>query len=124
MNYPVDYEFGYTWFHEAEWKAGNRRSVCWARTIAMRRVVPCSSLLVGALARRVLERDLAEVRGRTSLRLALRAAPRPPRRPLPVVGSCHRLGFAEAAQPEDATPRSRAAAPHTSQTVKVGSSRR
>ncbi len=32
MNYPVDYEFGYTWFHEAEWKAGNRRSVCWAKT--------------------------------------------------------------------------------------------
>jgi Septum formation len=32
MNYPVNYEFGYTWFHEAEWKAGTRRSVCWART--------------------------------------------------------------------------------------------
>jgi Septum formation len=32
MNYPVEYAFGYTWFHEAEWKAGNRRSVCWART--------------------------------------------------------------------------------------------
>lgn len=32
MNYPVDYEFGYTWFHAAEWKAGNRRSVCWAKT--------------------------------------------------------------------------------------------
>jgi hypothetical protein len=32
MNYPVDYEFGYTWFHEAEWQAGNRRSICWART--------------------------------------------------------------------------------------------
>ncbi len=32
MNYPVEYEFGYTFFHEAEWKAGNRRSVCWART--------------------------------------------------------------------------------------------
>ena len=31
-NYPVDYEFGYTYFHEAEWRAGNRRSVCWART--------------------------------------------------------------------------------------------
>lgn len=31
-NYPVDYEFGYTWFHEAEWQAGNRRSVCWAKT--------------------------------------------------------------------------------------------
>ena len=32
MNYPVDYDFGYTWFHEAEWKAGNRRSICWAKT--------------------------------------------------------------------------------------------
>ena len=32
LNYPVDYDFGYTWFHEAEWKAGNRRSICWART--------------------------------------------------------------------------------------------
>ncbi|MDQ4053561.1 MAG: septum formation family protein [Actinomycetota bacterium] len=32
LNYPVDYEFGYTWFHEAEWEAGNRRSVCWAKT--------------------------------------------------------------------------------------------
>jgi hypothetical protein len=32
LNYPVDYDFGYTWFHRAEWEAGNRRSVCWART--------------------------------------------------------------------------------------------
>ena len=32
LNSPVDYEFGYTWFHEAEWEAGNRRSVCWAKT--------------------------------------------------------------------------------------------
>jgi hypothetical protein len=32
LNYPIDYDFGYTWFHEAEWQAGNRRSVCWART--------------------------------------------------------------------------------------------
>lgn len=32
LNYPVDYDFGYTWFHEAEWQAGNRRSICWART--------------------------------------------------------------------------------------------
>lgn len=32
LNYPVDYDFGYTWFHEAEWQAGNRRSVCWAKT--------------------------------------------------------------------------------------------
>jgi hypothetical protein len=32
MNYPVEYEFGYTWFHEAEWQAGNRRAICWAKT--------------------------------------------------------------------------------------------
>ena len=32
LGYPVDYDFGYTWFHEPEWNAGNRRSVCWART--------------------------------------------------------------------------------------------
>ncbi len=32
LGYPVDYDFGYTWFHQAEWDAGNRRSVCWAKT--------------------------------------------------------------------------------------------
>ena len=32
LGYPVDYDYGYSWFHQAEWKAGNRRSVCWART--------------------------------------------------------------------------------------------
>lgn len=32
MNYPIDYDFAYTWFHEAEWEAGNRRSICWAKT--------------------------------------------------------------------------------------------
>lgn len=32
MNYPVDYDYAYTWFHEAEWQLGNRRSICWART--------------------------------------------------------------------------------------------
>lgn len=32
LEYPVNYEFAYTWFHEAEWEAGNRRSVCWAKT--------------------------------------------------------------------------------------------
>lgn len=32
LGYPVDYEFAYTWFHEAEWEVGNRRSVCWAKT--------------------------------------------------------------------------------------------
>lgn len=32
LSYPLDYEFGYTWFGEAEWRAGNRQSVCWAKT--------------------------------------------------------------------------------------------
>jgi hypothetical protein len=32
MNYPLDYEYAYTFFSEAEWEAGNRRSICWART--------------------------------------------------------------------------------------------
>ncbi|MGH3412706.1 MAG: septum formation family protein [Marmoricola sp.] len=30
--YAPDYGYGWTAFHEAEWKAGSRRSVCWART--------------------------------------------------------------------------------------------
>ena len=34
LGYPPTYDYGYTWFHEAEWKAGNRRSVCWAKTTA------------------------------------------------------------------------------------------
>ena len=32
LGYPVTYSFGYTWFLEPEWEAGNRRSVCWAKT--------------------------------------------------------------------------------------------
>lgn len=32
LGYPLKYTFAYTWFHEAEWKTGNRRSICWART--------------------------------------------------------------------------------------------
>lgn len=32
MNYPVDYDFGYTYFRKAEWAGGNRRSICWAKT--------------------------------------------------------------------------------------------
>ena len=32
LGYPPEYDFGYTWFHEGEWKAGNRRSICWAKT--------------------------------------------------------------------------------------------
>lgn len=32
LSYPLDFDFAYTWFHEAEWDAGNRRSICWAAT--------------------------------------------------------------------------------------------
>jgi len=32
LNYPAQFEYAYTHFHEAEWQAGNRRSVCWAKT--------------------------------------------------------------------------------------------
>ncbi|HWU33528.1 MAG TPA: septum formation family protein [Marmoricola sp.] len=32
FNYTNTYEYGYTVFHAAEWKAGNRRAVCWAKT--------------------------------------------------------------------------------------------
>ena len=32
LGYPAEFKFAYTWFHEAEWKIGNRRSICWAWT--------------------------------------------------------------------------------------------
>ncbi len=32
LGYPTTYDYGYTYFGEAEWQAGNRRSVCWAKT--------------------------------------------------------------------------------------------
>ena len=32
LNYPATFKFAYTYFHQAEWDAGNRRSVCWAQT--------------------------------------------------------------------------------------------
>lgn len=32
LNYPTEFEFGFTFFHRPEWTAGIRRSVCWART--------------------------------------------------------------------------------------------
>lgn len=32
LHYPPDYDYGYSWFREAEWSTGNRRSICWART--------------------------------------------------------------------------------------------
>jgi hypothetical protein len=32
LTYPDHYDYGFTWFHEGEWDAGNRRSICWAKT--------------------------------------------------------------------------------------------
>lgn len=32
LNYPVDFDYGYTWFPQADWESGNRRSICWAKT--------------------------------------------------------------------------------------------
>lgn len=32
LNYPADYDFAITWFGQDQWEAGNRLSVCWART--------------------------------------------------------------------------------------------
>lgn len=32
LGYPVAFDMGITWFGEDKWQAGNRRSVCWART--------------------------------------------------------------------------------------------
>lgn len=31
LDYPDSYEFGFTWFGQAEWEVGNRRSICWAK---------------------------------------------------------------------------------------------
>lgn len=32
LGYPATFEFAFTFFHEAEWSVGLRRSVCWAKT--------------------------------------------------------------------------------------------
>lgn len=32
LGYPTSYQYGYTYFGQSEWQAGNRRSVCWAKT--------------------------------------------------------------------------------------------
>ncbi|WP_182523724.1 septum formation family protein [Nocardioides dongkuii] len=32
LDFPESYDFAYTRFHEAEWKLGNRRSICWVKT--------------------------------------------------------------------------------------------
>ncbi len=32
LGYPARYSYAYTWFPQSDWAAGNRRSVCWART--------------------------------------------------------------------------------------------
>ena len=88
LNYPVDYDFGYTWFHEAEWEAGNRRSVCWAKTERLRRSPPrrcaCArGLLVGC--RRLLRAD-AGAAGRPGGRRGDRDAVAQRRRAAPAEG--------------------------------------
>mgnify|MGYP006181110551 CR=1 FL=1 len=35
MGYPESFDYGYTWFGEKEWNAGNRWAVCWAVTEAV-----------------------------------------------------------------------------------------
>jgi hypothetical protein len=32
LGFPKSFDYGYTWFGEDQWNAGNRRSVCWAKT--------------------------------------------------------------------------------------------
>lgn len=32
LGYPAAYDYAYTWFGAEQWQAGNRRSVCWAKT--------------------------------------------------------------------------------------------
>ncbi|QNN53335.1 septum formation family protein [Nocardioides mesophilus] len=32
LGYPVDFDYGFSYFDRVEWDAGNRRSICWART--------------------------------------------------------------------------------------------
>ncbi len=32
LGYPPEFNYGYTWFDQSKWDAGNRRSVCWAMT--------------------------------------------------------------------------------------------
>lgn len=32
LGYPVDFDYGLTWFGEGQWEAGNRRTICWAKT--------------------------------------------------------------------------------------------
>jgi hypothetical protein len=32
LNYPSDFDYALTWFQQADWEAGNRLSICWART--------------------------------------------------------------------------------------------
>ena len=106
-SYPVDYDFGYTWFHEAEWEAGNRRSVCWAKTEAMTRLLRPLVPSCCVAARRVQRRhdepdDPVAAHGPSS---DLDRRPRPPRRraPQPPPGNrtCYDLDYDQAVAPTD-----------------------
>ncbi len=75
-------------------------------------------LLVGALVVGCSNGTSPKAEEKSSASPSASPSPTPP--PAPVVGSCHRLGFAQVAQPVDATPAVPCQGPHTSQTVKVG----
>ena len=96
LNYPIDYDFGWTYFHEAEWEAGNRRSVCWAKTDQMTRLAAPSLLavvLAGLLAgctrlrrpRRSRRRPAGPPSSPTATPTPAEAVPRPEN------GACYRL---------------------------------
>ena len=101
LGYPADYDFGYTWFHEAEWQAGNRRSVCWAKTTVSACWPPWPSSR-GRRLHGVHGGDASPPR-RPSTSAARRdpvadagAAAPPPR---PRAGPCYRLTYDEALAP-------------------------
>ena len=101
LDYPVDYDFGYTWFHEPEWDAGNRRSVCWAKTdpVTRRRRARCRRCSPAGPARcRLLGRTTVPSRPDAGLdeRVVGHRRPRRPRRRRPT-------GRAAARRPAPAT---------------------
>ena len=137
LNYPVDYDFGYTWFHEAEWEAGNRRSVCWAKTERLtraahaprvrrrsRRLVVAARPRVQLRRRRRSRRPTAERRPPTAPAPAAEAtAPPTSARTGPATGSPSTQAVAPTA---DLTARSTARSEHTVDHVRrsAGSTRR
>ena len=102
MQYPVDFDFGYTWFHEAEWEAGNRRSVCWAKTdemIVVRTIalVVASLLLASCSSGDEPRPEPSASPSATTSTTPSPAAVKPP--PAPKVGECYDLTFEQALAP-------------------------